>query len=228
MTVRALVADAAATAGTRATVLAPDRPDCSGEQLLAGIDEIGARLRAAGVGRNDRVAIVVPNGPEMAVSFLAVAAYATAAPLNPAYKAADFEFYLSDLSARVVIVQAGFDSPVRDVAAEMGVPVMELQVDPAGAAGIFHLAGEGAGDASNDGPAEADDIALVLHTSGTTSRPEDRAAESSQRVHVGGQHRLDVGAHPRGPMPQRDAVVPHPWADGGGALHGQGGCVDRL
>ena len=40
-------------------------------------------LNARGIGRNDRVAIVLDNGPEMAAAFVSVAAGATAAPLNP-------------------------------------------------------------------------------------------------------------------------------------------------
>ncbi len=53
-----------------------------------------------GIGRGDRVAIVLPNGPEMAASFVAIAAGATTAPLNPAYKRDEFDFYLADLNAR--------------------------------------------------------------------------------------------------------------------------------
>ena len=56
-----------------------------------------ARLRELGIGRNDRVAIVLPNGPAMAVAFLCVAACATCAPVNPAYRAPEFDFYLTQV-----------------------------------------------------------------------------------------------------------------------------------
>src|SRR5690242_9549624 len=59
-------------------------------------------LNALGVGRNDRVAIVLPNGPEMAAAFVAIAAGATTAPLNPGYREDDFAFYLSDLHAKAL------------------------------------------------------------------------------------------------------------------------------
>ncbi|MGN6548564.1 MAG: AMP-binding protein, partial [Pararhizobium sp.] len=79
---------------------APDRAPLSfgalGE-LVAGTVE---RLNGLGIGRNDRVAIVLPNGPEMASAFISVAACATTAPLNPAYRAEEFEFYLTDLGAK--------------------------------------------------------------------------------------------------------------------------------
>src|SRR5512142_2451058 len=69
------------------------------------------RLNALGVGRDDRVAIVLPNGPEMAAAFACVAAGATTAPLNPSYRAEEFEFYLTDLKAKALVVQAGVESP---------------------------------------------------------------------------------------------------------------------
>ena len=59
-----------------------------------------ATLNALGIGRGDRVAIVLPNGPEMATAFVAVACGATTAPLNPAYRAEEFDFYLTDLRPR--------------------------------------------------------------------------------------------------------------------------------
>ena len=60
----------------------------------------------------DRVALVLPNGPEMAVAFLAVSACATCAPLNPAYRQQEFEFYLEDLKPRALLIQDGIESPV--------------------------------------------------------------------------------------------------------------------
>ncbi|MGH3422525.1 MAG: AMP-binding protein, partial [Streptosporangiaceae bacterium] len=103
-----------------------------------------ADLNRMGIGRNDRVAIVLPNGPEMAAAFLAIAAGATTAPLNPAYKIAEFEFYLSDLNARALVIRQGMQSPAREVAAARNIPVIELVPDAAAPAGTFTLAPEGA------------------------------------------------------------------------------------
>src|SRR6476659_695602 len=80
-------------------------------------------LNAKGIGRGDRVAIVLDNGPEMAVAFLCVAAGATAAPLNPSYRSEEFEFYLSDLNAKALIVEQGSQSPALAVAAKLGIGV---------------------------------------------------------------------------------------------------------
>lgn len=46
--------------------------------------EVAAALHGFGVGRGDRVAIVLPNGPEMASAFVTIAQVAVTAPLNPA------------------------------------------------------------------------------------------------------------------------------------------------
>ena len=131
-------------------------------------------LNNMGIGRNDRVAMVLPNGPEMAAAFLAVAAGATTAPLNPNYKQDEFAFYLSDLNAKALLIQRGMDSPARAVAAEKNIPIIELIPEEAGPAGAFTLQPQKPmfGAPAQGGPAGAEDVALVLHTSGTTSRPK--------------------------------------------------------
>ena len=151
---------------------APERAPLTYGGLRALIDATVARLNALGVGRNDRVAIVLPNGPEMAAAFVAVAAGATTAPLNPAYRADEFRFYLEDLNAKALVVQQGDDSPAIAVARELGVAILELKPDTGAPAGTFALTGPKAGDLATGGAAQADDVALVLHTSGTTSRPK--------------------------------------------------------
>ena len=84
-----------------------------------------AALNARGIGRGDRVAIVLPNGAEMAAVFLAVAAGAATAPLNPGYRGEEFEFYLDDLKAKALLVLSGWDTPARAAAAKLGVPIIE-------------------------------------------------------------------------------------------------------
>jgi acyl-CoA synthetase (AMP-forming)/AMP-acid ligase II len=131
-------------------------------------------LNDLGIGRNDRVAIVLPNGPEMASAFVSIACGATTAPLNPAYKLDEFEFYLSDLRARALVVERDSQSPAVTAARSLGIEVLELCVEKDTGAGVFTLRSQGgvAAQATHGGMAEADDVALVLHTSGTTSRPK--------------------------------------------------------
>src|SRR5260370_5623150 len=86
---------------------APKRKWLTHGQLRSLVDRTVSALNAMGIGRNDRVAIVLNNGPEMATAFLTVAAGPTAAPLNPLYRDVAFDFYLTDLKAKALIVEAG-------------------------------------------------------------------------------------------------------------------------
>ena len=148
----------------------PGRPPLTHGALRALARETATALNARGVGRGDRVAIVLPNGPEMAAAFLGIAAGASTAPLNPAYRAEEFSFYLEDLKAKAIVLQRGVETPARAVAEALGVPMLELT--PGEAAGSFTLEGGSPGTAQKPGMAQEEDEALVLHTSGTTARPK--------------------------------------------------------
>jgi len=149
-------------------ITAPDRPDLTYGRLRELVDGTLAQLAARGIGPGDRVAIVLPNGPEMATSFLAVASGLSAAPLNPAYKQAEYAFYLEDLRPKLVLVAPDSDNPVRAAAADLDIPVAEIRVGVDDPAGWFTLWDETAESSPTTPEAEA----LVLHTSGTTSRPK--------------------------------------------------------
>ena len=153
---------------------APATTDLSYGQLRQLIINTVSQLNGWGIGRNDRVAIVLKNGPEMAASFLAVACGTTSAPLNPAYRADEFEFYLSDLKAKALIVEKGSDTPAIEVAKKLGVTLLELVPTPAQGAGSFTLENQSSKKMRRQqgGWAQPDDVALILHTSGTTSRPK--------------------------------------------------------
>ena len=133
-----------------------------------------ASLASEGIGPNDRVGIVLDNGPEMAAAFLSIGSAATAAPLNPTYKADEFEFYLNDLGAKLLVVVEGKDSAAVGVAHKLNIPIARLVAHPDRGAGSFTLRYEkpGTHSAKLATAATPDDIALVLHTSGTTSRPK--------------------------------------------------------
>lgn len=158
-----------------AAISAPGRPPLTHGGLRAQIGATLERLNALGLGRNDRVAIVLDNGPEMASCFIACASGVASAPLNPAYRADEFEFYLSDLNAKALFVARGSSSPAIEVAAKLGVPVLDLVVAEGAPAGAFTLEPRGAMAASAcaaPGYAQEGDVSMVLHTSGTTSRPK--------------------------------------------------------
>jgi acyl-CoA synthetase (AMP-forming)/AMP-acid ligase II/thioesterase domain-containing protein/acyl carrier protein len=171
-------------------MVAPGRPPLTYSALRAHVRHTVGALNGLGIGRNDAVALVLPNGPELACAFLGVAAAASAAPLNPECRKEDFRFYLSDLGARALLLASGADSPALAVAAELGVPVLRIEHDSARPAGRFTLSGKPAGPPRNDGFAAADDVALILHTSGTTARPKmvplTQSNLAASAHHIGG------------------------------------------
>jgi len=155
-------------------ITAPSAKPLTYQAMHQLVENTVSTLNKLGVGRGDRVGIVLPNCPEMATAFVAIASGCTAAPLNMAYRADEFEFYLGDLKAKALVVAGGSDTPARAVAAKLGISILELTPHPENGAGSFTIAGPAytGKPVTNGGLAQTDDIALILHTSGTTSRPK--------------------------------------------------------
>jgi acyl-CoA synthetase (AMP-forming)/AMP-acid ligase II/aryl carrier-like protein len=140
--------------------------------LCAQVVETVDFLRRIGLGSRGRVAIVLDNGPLAAVAFCSVASGLSAAPLNPNYQEAEFDFFLGDLEAQAVIVRHDSPSGVRDVARARGIQIVELEPITGDSAGRFQLHGSPSLRAPDTNAIEASDVALLLHTSGTTARPK--------------------------------------------------------
>ena len=146
-------------------------------QLHQHISALQRRLASVGISAGSAVSIVLPNTLEFAVSFLAVAAQrAIAAPLNPAYKQTEFEFFVDDIKSALVIVPRGAvaaDTPAVRAARGFGAGVAEVWWDGAKGEVIMDLKVWGKlGGAVKVQEAQVEDVALVLHTSGTTGRPK--------------------------------------------------------
>ena len=178
--IRGLLELSAARTPTAAALLAPGREIMTYAQLVAQVNQARTALHSAGIRRGDRIAVVVSNGPEMAAAFLSIAGTAACAPLNPAYRESEFHFYLSDLAPKAIVLEQsmmeqGVESPALAAAKDLGIPVIRLRPRLDGPAGSFcleHDAASTSGGHSEPSPTQSDDIALVLHTSGTTSRPK--------------------------------------------------------
>jgi len=154
-------------------IAAPGRRALLHGELNGQIGETIAALNGEGIGRGDRLAMVLPNGPEAAAAFVACSAACATAPLNSAYRAAEFEFYLSDLKAKALLIAPGPETPARAVAERLGIAVGTLETQAGAPAGRFRLAfGGPVRPVAAGGPAAPGDTALMLHTSGTTARPK--------------------------------------------------------
>ena len=152
-------------------ILAPGREALGYDELPGLVGAVAVRLRERGIGADDRVALVTRNGPEAALAFLSLATAAVCAPLNPTYRRNEYDFYLGDLRARAVVVDAGVEEPVREAARARGIDVIALELLADAPAGWFAL-GEPLDGAAELPDRDPEDVALLLHTSGTTARPK--------------------------------------------------------
>lgn len=158
-----------AGAGRDPALIAPGGPVWTFVDVRAQVSRLAEWLQARGLGRGDRIAIALGNGPVMALTFLAAATAATAAPLNPKYRRDEFAFYYEDTNARALIVAPGEGEEAR-AALRPGMLLIEAALD--GAGNLVFTAEGAAGASRHDGMATPDDVAMILHTSGTTSRPK--------------------------------------------------------
>lgn len=153
----------------RVAILVPDGPVITHARLRRLVADGAEQLAFLGVRPGDRIAMALPNGPEAIVFFLAAALGATACPLNPGYREDEFRFFLDDTRARVLLVPPGEGRAARRALPDGGV-VIEAEID---ARGVLRLESPRAGGSARTvNPSGPDDVALVLHTSGTTSRPK--------------------------------------------------------
>ena len=128
-------------------------------------------LRENGIAKKDRIAIVLSNGPAMASAFVTIAQSAITAPLNPSYREDEFAFYMDDLKAKAIVVSKDYDGAAVSAAERLKIKIIRL-VESEKIAGLFSLDVEKDGDIVEEEAVNENDIALILHTSGTTSKPK--------------------------------------------------------
>ena len=133
--------------------------------------KVNMALREFGIEKKDRVAIVLPNGPFMASAFATIAQSVTTAPLNPNYREEEFAFYLDDLKAKAIVVNRDYDGPATQAADRLNIKIIRL-LESKTVAGLFSLEAEKSSNIIEDETVTGNDVALILHTSGTTSRPK--------------------------------------------------------
>lgn len=157
--------------GRTALVVPEDGQSLTYAQLGSRVGTLAGRLAAAGVRRGDRVALALPNGPELVQLLLAIAAVgAAAAPLNPAYTPNEIAFHLGDVEPRLLVLPAGELAAAR-TAAGSGTAIVDLVMHGAELPDLV-VDGEEVRRGVAFEAGGPDDIGLLLHTSGTTSRPK--------------------------------------------------------
>ena len=157
--------------GGRPALRAPDDADpITYRELAEAVEVLAARLASFGVTRGDCVALALSPGPEFVEMLIAIASLgAAAAPLNPAYSETEFAFYLEDLEPRVLLLGAREVEAARSAARD-AVHVIDVTLTDGAPPTLVSLEGEARQSSLSVGT--PDDIALLLHTSGTTSRPK--------------------------------------------------------
>jgi acyl-CoA synthetase (AMP-forming)/AMP-acid ligase II len=153
------------------SLLAPNHPTLTYQQLQDNVTALVGQLHQFGLGQGDRIAIAMGNGAPMVITFLAAALCGTAAPLNPKYKQEEFEFYYEDTQAKALITLPGsVEAAIAAAPFELALIEATLKKD-----GTLSFSLEHPGElakAKSDGLSAEDDVAMILHTSGTTSRPK--------------------------------------------------------
>jgi acyl-CoA synthetase (AMP-forming)/AMP-acid ligase II/thioesterase domain-containing protein/acyl carrier protein len=172
LSIRDVIAAAAARHPDVPAVLAPRRPPLTYAALDQHVRRTVADLDSLGLGPGDRVAVALPNGPETAVALLSIAATATCVPLNPAYSVEELARHLVGVGARAIVVEPAVESAARTAARESNIGILEARAEADVAAGVFTLRGAAVPRAPAAGFTSAEDVAFVLHTAGTTSRPK--------------------------------------------------------
>ncbi len=170
-TIYAALSAAAEKFPEKLAILGPGRRAASHRELIEEIQRNMKTLNGLGVVPERRVAMVLPNGPEATVCCLAVACCAIAAPLNPALTPTQFEESFRAIRPNALIVEQGSGSSSIELAESIGIPVIRL-ISADGVAGRFHLEGTLRVAAESRTVAEPDDVALLMQTSGSTSRPK--------------------------------------------------------
>ncbi|KAH7094577.1 hypothetical protein FB567DRAFT_432428 [Paraphoma chrysanthemicola] len=172
------LADALSKTSSTTAIIVPGSPalHVSYQKLSADVKAFQQQLANVGVTAQAAVSIALPNTYEFIVSFIAASwQRAIAAPLNPAYKQSEFEFYIDDLSSAIALVPRGAfaqDAAAVRAARKYNAAIAECYYNGKEVVLDVKETGKLAGKPASLETAQPDDVALVLHTSGTTGRPK--------------------------------------------------------
>ena len=171
LSIRTIIDIVGSGAPDTAAIAAPGKADLTRTQLITTIQALCVALRRHGVGRRDTVASALQAGADGAVVFLAAASAAVSAPLDPSMPASELARWLDDVQPKLLILGSDANPSMLEAAGASGVPVASV-VSQSEAAGHIAIDVPGGEPSPDDLDAAPDDVALLLHTSGTTARPK--------------------------------------------------------
>ena len=169
---RDLLSQRAASASDSCAILAPGRQPMTYGALWTQANDVVSGLRQVGVGPTDRVAVVLPEGPDAAVAMLTVAAGAVCVPLNPGFTHDEYQRYFAELRVAALLTQFDSGSACERVARMLGIPVIAISSRSDGVAGAFSIGARARQPVADEEFASGADDALILLTSGSTSWPK--------------------------------------------------------
>ena len=152
-------------------IIIPDGPTLSYEELNDEIERLASILTSVGLTKGTTASIVFENGLEFISIFLAISKTgATVAPLNPEYTIDEFKFYMNDTDSKFLILTSKSNASI-NAANQLSIQIINVSMGNSGTLSLYkdnvQLTKQ-----KNIIPPEPDDIALFLHTSGTTSQPK--------------------------------------------------------
>ena len=155
---------------TEKSVIIPDNLSITYGELGSEVERVAGLLSGSGLKRGRSVSIVLENNLEFIVTFLAVTrAGAIAAPLNAAYTSEEFKFFMEDANSQLAVIPETAHKG-REAANELGIPVIDTSLNNGSV--VLRENGQNLTNSSDPQPPSEEDVALFLHTSGTTSRPK--------------------------------------------------------
>ncbi|WP_290051293.1 long-chain-fatty-acid--CoA ligase [Nocardia nova] len=165
MSVAAVLAETASRAGDDTALVCGDAR-LSYRALWARAVRVAAHLRGHGLGRGDRIALLLTNTEAFPVAYFGIlAAGATVVPVNILLRSREIAYLLRDCAAATLVSEAALRPCAQDAAAAAGIEIIEVAEVP----GIDDPAG---GTTTDYERTAGDDVAVVLYTSGTTGRPK--------------------------------------------------------
>lgn len=137
--------------------------------MLARSAQLANVLVLRGVEPGDRIAVQVEKTPENILLYLAsLRAGAVYLPLNTAYTLAELDYFIGDSEPKLIVCDPSKRDGLAEIAKKRGVAAVDT-LDAKGKGSLVEAAAKAPADFA-DVPREADDLAAILYTSGTTGR----------------------------------------------------------